>query len=91
MAGRGWPSVLHCSPSPTPSAPAGDPVSGRVKDRDINLAGDANRSAHRARRSFKANAGSRAAPHHREMSSARAGSYSVPGGGNQPCARRRFV
>jgi hypothetical protein len=25
-----------------------------VNDRDINLAGDANRSAHRARRSFKA-------------------------------------
>jgi hypothetical protein len=43
------------------------PISGRVKDRDINLGGDANRSAHRARRSFKAKAGSRQA-HHKEMS-----------------------
>jgi hypothetical protein len=43
----------------------GTPVSGRVKDRDIKLAGDANRSAHRARRSFKAKAGSRR--RHREM------------------------
>ena len=50
------------APAPAPSAPAGDPVSGRVKDRGINLAGDANRSAHRARRSFKAKAGSRRRP-----------------------------
>ena len=45
----------------------GTPISGRVKDRDLNLAGDANLSAHRARRSFKAKAGSRQA-HHKEMS-----------------------
>jgi hypothetical protein len=45
----------------------GTPISGRVKDRDINLAGDANRSAHHARRSFKAKAGSRRR-HHEEMS-----------------------
>jgi hypothetical protein len=55
------------------------PISGRVKDRDINLAGDANRSAHRARSPFKAKAGSRRR-HHKEMASA-PGSYSALRGG----------
>jgi hypothetical protein len=36
----------------------GTPISGRVKDRDVNLAVDVNRSAHRARSPFKAKAGS---------------------------------
>jgi hypothetical protein len=34
----------------------GTPISGRVKDRDINLADDVNRSAHRGRSPFKAKA-----------------------------------
>jgi len=47
----------------------GTPIGGRVKDRDINLAGDANRSAHRARRSFKAKAGSRRDPSQKDVAS----------------------
>jgi hypothetical protein len=47
---------------PLAQSVTGTPISDRVKDRDINLAGDANRSAHRARRSFKAKAGSRRRP-----------------------------